>query len=75
MTPQMLQVLTNIQKALKRDLDVLGHLVDQKKEEYVKITSMIYHISDNLEAMASEEFEKIVINCDPPDVDEEGRLI
>lgn len=73
MSPQLVIVLENLKKALKRDLDVLGNLLEQKKEEYVKVSSMLYHINDNLEAMASGE--PVVINCDPPDVDDEGRLV
>ena len=51
----------------------MSEMLERKKEEYIKVTSLVYHISEDLEAMSSGE--KIVINCDPPDVDEEGRLL
>lgn len=75
MTPAMLKVLNQIKMSLKRDLDVLQNLVDQKAEEYIKISSMLYHMEGDIEAMQGENTEKLVINCDPPDVDDEGRLL
>lgn len=75
MSPALLQVLEKVKLSLKLDLDELEHIMSRKKEEYIKVASMIYHMNDNLEAMQAEHTEKLVINCDPPDVDDEGRLI
>ncbi len=62
MSPQILQILINIQIALKRDLDVIGTLVEQKKEEYIKVTAMIMHMESEIDML---NMDKIVINCDP----------
>ncbi len=72
MSPALMHVLINLKSALKRDLDVLGNLLEQKKEEYIKVSSMLYQMADNLEMMESEHTEKVIINCDPTEEELNG---
>ncbi|HEY5688542.1 MAG TPA: hypothetical protein VIS27_09590 [Yeosuana sp.] len=75
MSPAIITILNQVQRALKTDLDELQAIINRKSEEYIKVSSMLINMNADLDAIASEDFEKIVIDCDPPNIDDEGRFI